>query len=45
MVSPAELKRWNPAMVEEVFLTVRQRQQVLISSGDDFLSALPVQGW
>lgn len=45
MVSLANLKRWNPSTLEDVFHTVAQRQQVLASSGDDFFSALPVDGW
>jgi hypothetical protein len=45
MVALRDVKRWNAAALEVVFQTVRQRQGILTSAGDDFLTALPVDGW
>ena len=45
MVSLSDVKRWNAGTLEAVFHTVQQRQAILTSSGDDFLTALPVDGW
>jgi hypothetical protein len=45
MVALGDVKRWNVGTLEQVFQTVQQRQQVLVSSGDDFRSVVPVDGW
>jgi hypothetical protein len=45
MVGLADVRRWNAGQVEDVLRTVQQHQQILVHSGDDFLAALPVDGW
>jgi hypothetical protein len=35
MASLADVKRWNPGVLNEVAHTIQQREQVLIHSGDD----------
>ncbi|RZQ60776.1 alpha/beta hydrolase [Amycolatopsis suaedae] len=45
MATLAEIKAWNPGVLSEIAGTMRQREQVLIHSGDDFGRILPVEGW
>lgn len=45
MVNVSQLKGWNPGALHEIVTTMRQRQQVLVHSGDDFGGVLPVAGW
>jgi hypothetical protein len=45
MVALSDVKRWNAGTLEQVFQTVKQRQQILDSSGDDFRGVLPIGGW
>jgi hypothetical protein len=45
MVSLGDVKRWNAAVLEDVQHTLRQRLDVLTSSGEDFAKVLPVEGW
>jgi hypothetical protein len=45
MVSLPDVKRWNPGVLNEVANVIRQREQILIHSGDDFRKIAPVDGW
>ncbi len=45
MVALADVKAWNAGALDEIFRLVQQRQQILTSSGDDFLGTLPIYGW
>lgn len=45
MVALSDVKRWNPAALNEVAGTLHQRVQVLTFSGDDFRKLVPVDGW
>jgi hypothetical protein len=45
MATLGDLKRWNGAALDQISTAIRQRQQVLMHSGDDFTRALPVPGW
>jgi hypothetical protein len=45
MATLADVKRWNGEQLEQIANTLRQRQQVLVNSGDEFTRALPVPGW
>lgn len=45
MVSLGDVKRWNAGALDSVGQTLRQRQAVLLHSGDDFARTIPVAGW
>jgi Alpha/beta hydrolase len=45
MATLGDLKRWNGAALDQIATAIRQRQQVLMHSGDDFTRTLPVPGW
>jgi hypothetical protein len=45
MVSLADVKRWDPGVLNEVARILQQREQILIHSGDDFGKVMPVEGW
>jgi hypothetical protein len=40
MVSLADVKRWNPGVLEDVLHTVQKHEQILTYSGDDFGTAV-----
>ncbi|MTD53648.1 alpha/beta hydrolase [Amycolatopsis pithecellobii] len=45
MVVLSDVTRWNPGVLNDIATLVRQREQVLIHSGDDFAKVIPVEGW
>ncbi|MBN6034441.1 alpha/beta hydrolase [Amycolatopsis sp. 195334CR] len=45
MTTVSEVKQWNAGALNEIGGTVRQREQVLVHSGDDFAKLHPVAGW
>lgn len=45
MLALGDVKRWNAGTLDQVFQTVQQRQQILVSSGDDFRGVVPIDGW
>ncbi|WP_051343292.1 alpha/beta hydrolase [Pseudonocardia spinosispora] len=45
MPTLGEVKRWNAGVLDQIATTLRQRQQMLVHSGDAFTRALPVPGW
>ncbi len=45
MVSLADVRAWNPNVLDEVCSAVRAKVQVLVSEGDDYGKLLPVDGW
>ncbi|RJQ88407.1 alpha/beta hydrolase [Amycolatopsis panacis] len=45
MVSISDVKRWNPATLNEAATTAQQREQTLIHSGDDYGKTMPIEGW
>ena len=45
MATLAEVKRWNGAAIDQIAAAMRQRQETLIRSGDEFTRVLPVSGW
>ncbi|MBN9747036.1 hypothetical protein DMP23_39095 [Amycolatopsis sp. A1MSW2902] len=45
MVSLADVRAWNPNVLDEVCAAVRAKVQVLVSEGDDYGKLLPVDGW
>jgi len=45
MVSLADVKRWNPGVLEDVLRTVQKHEQILTYSGDDFGRVIPAEGW
>ncbi|HEX3590771.1 MAG TPA: alpha/beta hydrolase [Pseudonocardiaceae bacterium] len=45
MVSYRDVKRWNVAELDQIFRDVQQRQRILVSSGEDLVRALPIDGW
>ncbi|QWF78058.1 hypothetical protein [Amycolatopsis sp. CA-230715] len=45
MVSLADVKNWKPEVLNEIATTLRQRQQTLVHSGDDFGRLMPMASW
>ncbi|QYN22691.1 alpha/beta hydrolase [Amycolatopsis sp. DSM 110486] len=45
MVSLADIRRWNPGALGEIFSVLQVRAQMLVHSGDDYGKTLPVEGW
>jgi hypothetical protein len=45
MVSLADVRRWNPAGLEEAFTGLRRQEEILIEAGDGFATDAKVEGW
>ncbi|MYW90569.1 hypothetical protein G3I59_08035 [Amycolatopsis rubida] len=45
MVSLADVRAWNPGVLDEICSTLQARTQILVHEGDDYGKVLPVEDW